>query len=223
MKKLIFITIVCAFLAAPAMADLYGFYCITNNNPTNAAIGEAQLTVDVTSYGTNQVLFTLLNAGPQASSITDIYFDDGSLLALAALIDKDENGGLAGVDFTQEYFAKVAPPDLPGGESVSLEFDATEYFKADSDSPVSSNGVGPEEYLGVIFDLQTDPYAKTLADVLNDLASGELRIGIHVQAIGISGDSESFINNPYVVPVPGAVLLGMLGLSVAGLKLRKYA
>jgi hypothetical protein len=26
-----------------------------------------------------------------------------------------------------------------------------------------------------------------------------------------------------VVPVPGAVLLGMLGLSIAGIKLRKYA
>ena len=29
--------------------------------------------------------------------------------------------------------------------------------------------------------------------------------------------------NPSVVPVPGAVLLGMLGLSVAGIKLRKHA
>jgi len=26
-----------------------------------------------------------------------------------------------------------------------------------------------------------------------------------------------------VVPVPGAVLLGMLGLSIAGMKLRKYS
>jgi hypothetical protein len=44
-----------------------------------------------------------------------------------------------------------------------------------------------------------------------------LRIGIHVQAIGISGNSDSFI----MTPVPGAVILGMLGLSVAGWKLRK--
>ena len=220
MKGLIFFTMVSAFLAAPAMADLYGFYCITNNNPTNAAIGEAQLTVDVTSYGTNQVLFTFLNAGPQPSSITDVYFDDGTLLAIAALIDEDENGGLAGVDFTQDSLETVHPPDLPGGESVSPEFDVTEYFKADSDTPPPTNGVNPEEYLGIIFNLQT---GKTFADVLDDLASGALRIGIHVQAIGTSGNSEAFINNPSVVPVPGAVLLGMLGLGVAGVKLRKYA
>jgi hypothetical protein len=220
-RKLIFITIVCAFVAAPAWADLYGFYCITNDNPINAAIGEAQLTVDVTSYGTNQVLFTFLNAGPQASSIADIYFDDGTLLALADLIYKDQNEeqGHPGVDFTQEYFAKVCPPDLPGGGSVSPEFQVTGSFKADSDPPVSSNGVGPGEYLGIIFNLQSE---KTLADVLDDLASRALRIGIHVQSFP-DGGSESFINNPYVVPVPEAILLGMLGLSVAGLKLRKYA
>jgi len=36
-------------------------------------------------------------------------------------------------------------------------------------------------------------------------------------------DSTSFDAVSTVVPVPGAVLLGMLGLSVAGIKLRKFA
>ena len=50
----------------------------------------------------NQVLFTFANSGPEASSITDVYFDDGALLGLAGLIDADDGtGGLAGVDYTQ--------------------------------------------------------------------------------------------------------------------------
>ena len=36
-------------------------------------------------------------------------------------------------------------------------------------------------------------------------------------------NSEYSVAGVEIVPVPGAVLLGMLGLSVAGLKLRKYA
>jgi len=45
-----------------------------------------------------------------------------------------------------------------------------------------------------------------------------------VRASGVSGSSVGFDNLNFVpVPLPGAVLLGMLGLSVAGIKLRKFA
>jgi len=47
---------------------------------------------------------------------------------------------------------------------------------------------------------------------------GSLRIGIHVQGFDGEG-SESFVNTP----VPGAVLLGLLGLGAGWLKLRKSA
>jgi hypothetical protein len=69
--------------------------------------------------------------------------------------------------------------------------------------------VNPGETLGIVFDLQG---GGTFADVLSELASGELRIGIHVQGYA-SGGSESFVNTP--VPVPAAVWLfgtGLLGL-----------
>ncbi|HCO93564.1 MAG TPA: hypothetical protein DIU00_06375 [Phycisphaerales bacterium] len=43
-------------------------------------------------------------------------------------------------------------------------------------------------------------------------------------AVGAYDDSGMFIPRPdTVVPVPGAMLLGMLGMGVAGMKLRKYA
>jgi MYXO-CTERM domain-containing protein len=42
-----------------------------------------------------------------------------------------------------------------------------------------------------------------------------LRVGIHVQGFA-DGGSEAFINDPPVVPLPGAALLGVLGLGTAG-------
>lgn len=193
--------------AAPAKAVTLSFDCITNNDltGTNCATGEAQLTVDVTSYSPTQVLFTFKNSGPLASSITDAYFDDGSLLGIAFLIDADDNGGDPGVDFSQG----ASPGNLPGGNNASPAFVATAGFTADSDPPTQPNGVNPNESLGIVFDLQSPG---TYADVLSELANGTLRIGIHAQGYA-GGGSESFINTP--VPIPAAVWL--FGSGLAGL------
>ena len=64
-------------------AAKYGFTNITNNNAGDLAIGEAQLFVEVTEFALGQVLFEFSNTGPAASSITDAYFDDGTLLGIA--------------------------------------------------------------------------------------------------------------------------------------------
>ena len=170
-------------IAIPAYADTsLGFYNITDNNAGDAAIGEAQLSVDVSNPGPGQVLFTFHNIGPEACSITDVYFDDGSLLGIAEIIDG------TGVNFELD----AAPPDLPGGESIPIPFDVTEGFSADSEPPAQPNGVNPGEWLGIRFDLQA---GRTFEDVLADLTSGALRIGIHVQGFA-SGGSEAFINEP---------------------------
>jgi hypothetical protein len=50
----------------------------------DGAIGEAQLFVELTDLG-SQVEFTFTNIGPDASSITDVYFDDGTLLGIAEI------------------------------------------------------------------------------------------------------------------------------------------
>ncbi|MDI6451819.1 hypothetical protein [Anaerobaca lacustris] len=57
----------------------FRFYSITSNNPTDVAIGEAQLSVEVSDCGSEQVLFTFRNEGPEASSIARIYFDNFAL------------------------------------------------------------------------------------------------------------------------------------------------
>jgi hypothetical protein len=184
--------------AAPAWAASYGFGCISNNLAGDCAIGEAQLSVDVTDAGGGQVLFTFSNSGPSASSITDVYFDDGSLLAIAVVINDLVAPGI--VDFSQD----ASPGNLPSANNASPPFVTTAGFNADSNPPTQPNGVNPGESLGIQFTLQG---GQTYNDLLSELADGTLRIGIHVQGYA-SGGSESLVN----VPEPGTIGLVALGL-----------
>jgi hypothetical protein len=175
MKKLIPLTIliVLSLFHPEAKAGLtYGFVNITNNDPVNAAIGEAQLFVELGDPIANQVTFTFSNTGPVASSITQVYFDDGGLLSFPSLDDS-----LAGVEFSQ----RANPPELPGGNTVVPPFMTTAGLSFGSDPPEQANGVNPGEWLGITFDV--DP----LNDLNEQIALGALRISIHVQAINNGG------------------------------------
>lgn len=198
-----------AILAAAAQisaAAMYSFTDITHNSDTDAVIGQTQFFLEV-SPGTipTKVRFEFTNTGPAASSICDVYFDDGSLLGLAEIINS------TGVSFG----APAAPANLPGGASIFPPFVTTAGFSADSNPPVEHNGVNPGETLSILFDLQA---GRTYADVLSELALGDLRVGLHAQGFA-GGGSESFINDPDPIsaPVPGSFLLCSLGIAVAGL------
>ena len=187
-----------------AISITYGFVNITHNNAADEATG-SQYTVEVSdNAGAGQVQFVFRNSGPAASSITDVYFDDGTLLGIANVI----NG--TGVDFSQG----ASPGDPPGGNTVG--FVTTAGFSADSNPPTQVNGVNPGEMLTIVFDLTN---GKTVQDTILALNGGQdLRIGIHVQGFE-GGGSESFITR---VPDGGttAVLLGLGILGLASIRRR---
>jgi hypothetical protein len=198
---LLSILAVCAAAAPLHAGPIYSFANITHNHELDAALGEAQFFMEVVpDAGPAQVWFRFTNSGPAASSLTRVYFENGTLLGLADIL------GGPGVQFS----APATPANLPGGASITPAFVATAGFSAGSDPPVQPNGVNPGELLSIGFTLQP---GRTYADVLGDLDSAALRVGIHVQGFA-SGGSESFLNVPQppnLVPAPGAAALALLG------------
>lgn len=206
---------------AQASVLTFGFQCITNNVPSQCLIGQNQLFVDVvddsqsSSFGgvtvapsSGQVGFLFYNIGPSPSVITLVLFDDGVLSLPLSLVQ------VSGVSFSQVS----GSPTLPGGGGLTPPFATTSGFGAHANPPPPANGVGPSEALGIIFSLAS---GKTWGDVISAMGTGSLRIGLHVQAIGATDGSESFINNPNPVPEPATLGLVGAGLALLGWRKRK--
>jgi hypothetical protein len=198
--------------AMQARADIYGFAPITFN--TDGAVA-AQLSLVVTQSGSD-VLFTFENDGPLASTIKLVTFDDSAaLLGTWTILDSPPD-----VDF------KWDDKNLPGGNTLNPGF-VTDFGYGKDGS--ESGGVDPGESLGIKFSLLD---SKSFADVIAALdlgmgnstpLEGTLRVGIHVGSIGDESKSDAFVLTPPKVPLPAGVILGMLGLSAAGWKLRRFA
>ena len=201
---------------ANAAMQTFGFSNITGNDINDAMAGEAQLSVTISDegVGAGQVAFIFTNVGPDSMSITDVYFDDGSLLGIASII----NG--SGVAFSQG----ASPGDLPGGNSVG--FMATAGFTADSDPPAQPNGVNPGETLTIVFNLIAgQTYADVIAAMGIGFGEGGLVIGIHVQGFA-GGGSEAFITDgppDEMVPLPAGVALGLAGLAPVMIRRRRQS
>jgi hypothetical protein len=198
----------CALLTGQAASAMtYSFQCVSNNDPGDCAIAEAQISMEVVAGpGVDQVSFEFTNSGPEVTTLARIYFDDGSLNNLADII----NDPLAGVEFATD----PSPPDLPGANNVSPPFVATQGFNSGATSPPPTMGIEnfsdpnfSAESVTMVFDLDT---GQDLQDVLNDLSSGALRAGVHVINFSTEG-SEGLVNIPE--PASGA----LLGLGLAGL------
>jgi hypothetical protein len=205
MKNILRVALAASFAFAAALAtrspahasDPISFTTsCSKNDPDNVATG-AQLFVTVSDPGGDQVTFHFYNTGPNPSSISEIYFDDGSLLGIASIT----NG--PGVVFVTD----ADPLNLPAGEDCKPPFEVSgAAFRAEATPPPPFHGVNPDEWVEITFDLQA---GMTFDDVIAELGSGELRMGMHVIAFE-GGGSESFINDP-----PTAVSLASFGATGA--------
>ena len=200
---LVALALIAASGVAQASPVTLGFTRITSNANVDPA---SQFSVTVSDAGGGLVDFYFLNNVGIASSITDVYFEDGTLLAIAAISSS------SGVSFSEG----ASPGNLPGGNVVG--FVATTGFTADSDPPAAPNGVNSAtEWLNIRYSLQG---GQTFNDTIASLNNGSLRIGMHVQAIGNEGESDGFVNT-VVIPLPTTAGLGLAGLGAVAIRRRR--
>ena len=197
-RSLVLLVLAVVLMSAQVVtAELYSFYIFTDNGYYYDDSG-IELLVDVTN-GDGQVDFTFYNESELACTIASIYFDDGSLLGISGVIDGP------GTNFD----TPAKSIDLPAGNLLDPDFDTTEAFSAVGQQPPPFNGVNNsmDEWVTITFDLLE---GGTLQDVLDELDTGILRIGLHITSFP-DGSSESAVNYPYPVPEPATVGLLALG------------
>ncbi len=189
---------------ADTVVDTINFFNITNNGNANLS---SQLSVQIIDTGiSGQVGFKFLNNVGIVSSITDVYFDDGTLLAISTIVSS------TGVSFA----SPATPNNLPGGNNITPPFVVTDNFSADSNTPNAlANGVNAStESLEIIFNLVSTADVDAVIAALNN---GSLRIGMHVQGIGTTNGSDGYVNK---VPEPGILILLGIAMSAVGVASR---
>ena len=195
MIRSMFTALIIAVLAvSSAHAVIYDFEVFTTNGMYSDNLDG--MYVEVTN-GVGSVDFTFYNGAAVQSTISGIFFDDGSLL------------GIDSITNSPSYTTFSAPRTLgefPAGHTLDPPFIADREFNTGASSPPPQKGVNDgdlvNEWVMVSFELTG---GGTLEDVLAELNSGALRIGIHITALG-DDSSES------AVLVPEPATMGLLGL-----------
>lgn len=202
--KFALLALVCATAAMlqPVYASSYGFTKITSNSSYDLG-NQLSLTVTPESYGEGAI-FTIRNNVGTPSSVSQIYFDD--TLGLLGSMDFNESSA-NGVSFSNI----ASPSNLPGGNAFAFSAD----YGFGAAPPPPKNGISDaSEWVSFVGFWASGANFNSLLDAI---ASGGFRVGLHVISIGGSGGtSDSYIS---AVPLPaafwlfGSALIGFVTLS----------
>lgn len=219
MKNIVFVIVVCMFLTMPTMADLVTF------DFEGATIGGAA--PDYVASANQRV--TDYMTGLYGSSVT---------ATGAAAWRNDESSPLdldwPGKTGTDKWLRTYGSQSVTHGV-FQISFDVLPIVQACSDFYVFTQTTGDDFTIKAYDSTYGDRYAPN-ASALIDMQSWNFGTGSGSFAMSFSspvsllvfsdgGWYDIAIDNLQVtqVPIPGAVLLGLLGMTAAGVKLRKFA
>lgn len=198
MKRLMFIAVVCAFVAVPTWADMFSDNFDSENGGSAALNYNSFANWDVTD-GTVDLIG---NGSWDFLPGNGLYVDmDGTTSNAGKMMTKTSLNFSPGTYTLSFDLAGNHVPGFPPSDTVIVQVDMGNLFN--------------KSYTLIT----SDPFT-TYTETFVVLVDTSTKLSFE----GVGGDNVGLLlDNVSVVPVPGAVLLGILGLGAAGIKLRKFA
>jgi len=216
-KKILLFTFISAVIlclsAAPAKADLFGFHlgnllvsydgAVGLTSTSLAGLTSGSLYRNLPPAGTAQFSAPLWGTGAESLLINMTLSNIGATTADAAgtITFSDIHGDTIAANLTGTWIGATGLPIFYGKLTTVTHTPVAATFDGHTGS-VDMQFVQPQPWRGAIVQLVA--------------TTNWFTPGVPLSSIGGSLDVS-------VVPVPAAVVLGILGLGVAGLKLRKFA
>lgn len=193
------------FMATPAHAEtMWIWQSPFLNVSNNSGLSGSGILLDVGYDGVNAVFRITNNTG--TGSITDVYFD----LTSPPILDH-----AAYFSVPSGWDTDPSPSSFQGLVAPAFATQAG----SDTTAPgIITNGIQTGGYKDFVVRVNPLSYANVQTALLQELAQGDLRIGIHMQSISpvapSTGTSDWFVST--VVPLPAAAPIGVLGMGLIG-------
>lgn len=215
MKRLLFIAIVCAFVAMPVRADL-----ITDGDFSDWNFGSKQFG----STGTATVTREDSGGNPGARlNITTV--SGATVYGIANKADYSTALPLADTPFELKLDVKSGPGAFGQGQRIQLLVEqASSIYAYNLDITGYPLNWDTLSFSGTFTESSFSLWSGS-GPATPDFGGGTPTLFGFAAGNSSSGTLTQYYDNfsLEIVPVPGAVLLGVLGLSAAGWKLRKFA